>query len=389
LKKHIALLGYYHGPKLGIGVFIEHFIATLGDTNPPGMEFILFTNTNTLSNIGPIPANVRVVRPFLLSLGPLGAILWSALCFPVVCFLRRVDAALIMSNPVVLFSWVPTVSVIHDINELEMPEKYDWLRSFYRRHMMLPSAISNSTAIITVSPFTKEQICRFFPHVQPAQVYPITHPPVITPLPPTLVQEQLDRFHLAIKSYYLVIGRIDPYGKNLYPTIELFRRLEAEHAGQLLVFAGGINESTRADAERFLAYLRDDDWLTTRTRYLGFVDDGTRAALYQGATALIFYSRFEGLGLPLFEAFKLGCPVIINPECRALVDGAEGAAFLVDEPALQTKRRLLLDALYDQSARHGLMARMTTIASRNSWPRCIHAYLDVMLDRKHTISQVS
>ncbi len=389
MKQRIALLGYYHGPKLGIGVFIERFIATLGDMELPAIEVLFYTNANTLRDIGPIPPTVRVVRSRLLGLGPISAVLWSAFCFPLACLLRRIDAALIMSNPIVLLPWVPTVSTIHDLNELEMPEKYDRLRSFYRRRLMLPSAMRNSAALTTVSPFVKEQIRRFFPRVPSDRIFPITHPPEISPLPPSTVRERLHALELSPGGYYLVMGRIDPKGKNLYPTLELYRQLEVERPGRLLVLAGGINQSTRAEAEDFLQHLRDDSWLAARTRYLGFVDDSTRAALYQGATALIFYSRFEGLGLPLFEAFKLGCPVIVNPACRALVEGAKGAAFLVDESALKAKRPLALDALYDATTRRDLLARMAQVAAHNSWPRCIDAYLHVMLYRTRSPSRDS
>jgi glycosyltransferase involved in cell wall biosynthesis len=376
----IALLSYYHGPRLGVGVFIQGFVAALADLPQKDVEIFVYTNTNTLHHIGPIPTTVHVVRSRLLSLGPVSALLWSALFFPFACRIRRVQAAIILSNPLVLFSFVPILSVIHDLNEFEMRAKYGWCRSFYRRRIMLPSAIRNSRIIATVSEFGKQQIHRFFPQLPDARVFAVPYPPEIEPLAEKDLLPRLDALSLARHGYYLIIGRIDPHGKNLYNALRLFRRLESVHPGRLLILAGGINESTRSEANKFLHHVETDSWLRDRVRYLGFVDDATRAALYQGALALIFYSRFEGFGLPLFEAYKLGCPVIINPACDALVVHAGGAAFTVPESALVDDTTIGdVVKILNVDERNNRLQQMSAIASQNDWRRSIQRYIHIAL----------
>lgn len=134
--------------------------------------------------------------------------------------------------------------------------------------------------------------------------------------------------------------------KNREGVLRVFAALAGKWEGSL-VFAGApLNASLRAQATAL--------GISERIVELPKPDDATLEALYNGAFALLFPSRFEGFGWPIIEAQACGCPVVCS-DSGPLPDVA-GAAGLVcpleDEEAMARAILMLTDpaqrALYVQ-----------------------------------------
>jgi glycosyltransferase involved in cell wall biosynthesis len=86
---------------------------------------------------------------------------------------------------------------------------------------------------------------------------------------------------------------------------------------------------------------------------------------YNGATALVYPSLYEGFGMPVIEAMACGCPVITTPH-GSLAEAAGDAACFVSgtsvEEMLQALRRM-----NDSSYREGLRLRGLRHAERFRW----------------------
>lgn len=85
-------------------------------------------------------------------------------------------------------------------------------------------------------------------------------------------------------------------------------------------------------------------------RFLGRVEEGALAGLYQRALACLFPSRFEGFGLPPLEALAVGCPVVAR-RIPVLVEvlGEEGVIFFRDgteDAILAAVRTLYTDPVH-------------------------------------------
>jgi glycosyltransferase involved in cell wall biosynthesis len=87
----------------------------------------------------------------------------------------------------------------------------------------------------------------------------------------------------------------------------------------------GPDKGAAGEARRAVARLG----LNGRVEFSGHVEKPALAALYRGARALVFPSRYEGFGLPVLEAMASGTPVVATT-AGAIPEVAGDAAVLVD-----------------------------------------------------------
>jgi len=379
-KKKVAIVGYYHGPRLGIGIYISQLMSRLKFYQGGVNQVIFYTNKNTYDNLSSLDPNVKVVISSWLNAGSIPAIFFTAIIFPFICLLHNIKVAVLLSNPIVLFRFIPTVSVIHDLNEFEVKFKYGVIRTFYRKYIMLKSAVGNSNRLIAVSGYTASQLKKYFPDVDMNRIHVIEQGVELEQVSDHIVDNVLTEHALSERGYFLIVGRIDPKGKSLYEAITLYRQLAVGNGqgGQKLVLVGGINKSSQEEADKFLRFIKEDKELSENVIYLGYIGDQALAGLYSRATAVIFLSKNEGFGFPLIEAFSQGCPVIYNQSCRVLDEHAEGAGIGVGEDEISNGLNPdRLKALYDLESRGELAMKMKSIAAKYNWERCATEYFEL------------
>lgn len=161
--------------------------------------------------------------------------------------------------------------------------------------------------------------------------------------------------------YFLFVGSLEP-NKNL----ALLREIYLEVSGPLppLVVVGarwaGVAHEGPAPA----------GW-----HFPGHVARASLPALYRGARALLFPSRYEGFGLPVLEAMSVGCPVLCGPVPALQEIGADAVAQaeLTPESYGAGMRRLL----GDEDWRRGLKAAGLARAAQFSWEKCARETLAV------------
>lgn len=91
-------------------------------------------------------------------------------------------------------------------------------------------------------------------------------------------------------------------------------------------------------------------------RHLGYVGAPHLKLLYEGALALTFFSRFEGFGIPVLEAFASGTPVLCS-NTTSLPEVAGDAALTCDPEDIEAISRLLERIAADPDLRTELVAR--------------------------------
>ena len=109
-------------------------------------------------------------------------------------------------------------------------------------------------------------------------------------------------------------------------------------------------------------------------RHLGFVRRPLLQFLMGRARALVFFSLFEGFGMPLLEAFDAGTPVVCS-STTSLPEAAGDAALLCDPTDVSAMAEALLAISRDEALRARLTRAGKERVALFSWTRSADALL--------------
>jgi glycosyltransferase involved in cell wall biosynthesis len=206
----------------------------------------------------------------------------------------------------------PAVVTVHDLS-FERDPAMMGLRDRLIFRSVVPRSARRAARVLAVSELTKRDLIELYgiPE-EKIVVTPNGVDPAFTPEGPSPNGEP----------YALFVGALQPR-KDARVAIEALALL-GERAPKLVVVGkdqGGRDEAEQAAAQNGLA---------DRVEFRGHVPQEELAALYRGATCLVFPSRYEGFGLPVVEAMASGTPVVAT-RAGALPEVAGDAAILVDD----------------------------------------------------------
>ena len=251
----------------------------------------------------------------------------------------------------------PGVVTIHDLSYMLFPEThFPPLRRFLEA--TVPRSVAAASLVFADSDQTRDDLVQLL-GVRPAKVVTVLSAPDATfrPMDAVATRAARDRWGVADGPYLVSVGTIQPR-KNLPVIFEALRQLPEAvrlvHVGR----PGWL-------CDPIFAAL-DASGVKHRVQILQGVDDEDLAALYSGAVACVFPSRYEGFGLPAVEAMACGVPVIAS-HAGSLAEVVQDAGIIVDPDdsagIAAGTRRLMEDVAF----RSDLVARGFVQASRFSW----------------------
>lgn len=219
-----------------------------------------------------------------------------------------------------------------------------------------------SDALICISESTRRDLLAVYPALASRRIEVIPHGVALAA--PNSTEH---RGREAVAPYLLFVGKRSTY-KNFFGALEGFAASGLARSGMTMRCTG---HAFSADELRRI----NDLGLSRAICSVGSLDETQLASQYARAWALVYPSIFEGFGLPILEAMKLGCPVIAySGSCIPEVAG--DAALLVDTRDPGAIARALLE-LQDPTIRQNLVERGRIHAAAFSWERSAQAHGDL------------
>jgi glycosyltransferase involved in cell wall biosynthesis len=251
---------------------------------------------------------------------------------------------------------IPSVITIHDLTPLLYPSTLDWASRRYLRAMLAFQA-RRSAAVCTVSETMRAQILEAFPRLSAERV----HVAYDAPAADLLAAEPVPVEELA-RPYLLVVGTIEPRKNHVTAFRAFARYLETDRQSPaVLALAGSAGWRLRPIIDELRAL-----GLESHVRRLGRVVPGQLSWLYRHARALLFPSLYEGFGIPMIEAFALGCPVIAARIPTVIEVVGEATATLIEPLAVEAWAAAIGTALGSVADRSQLDAARSR-ASAFTW----------------------
>jgi glycosyltransferase involved in cell wall biosynthesis len=118
--------------------------------------------------------------------------------------------------------------------------------------------------------------------------------------------------------------------KNVDGVLRAWKHYASDHA-EITLRICGLSESGRASAERLVSELD----ISERVELLPWLSDDDFAAIFAGASAILFPSDFEGFGLPAIEALRLGLPLVVSSD-PGLMEVTGGHAVVTEDDSPQS-----------------------------------------------------
>lgn len=249
-------------------------------------------------------------------------------------------------------SSITKVTTIHDLVPIVLPrftpkiivethkERLKWVQK-------------ESKKIIVPSNSTKEDLIKL--GFEEEKIVVIYEAPNITKASEAQVADSKKKY--GIHEEYIIMIGTNPR-KNIERAVKAYHL--AKHGKNLKMIITGENKGLKLEDERGV-------------RFLGFVPETDLAPLLTGAKLLLFPSLYEGLGVPILEAF--GCEVpVVTSNISSMPEVSGGASILVDPYEPNSIAEGIQEALNKPKT---LIAKGLKRVADFSWQKCAEETLKV------------
>lgn len=245
--------------------------------------------------------------------------------FSVARVLRKIKPDLYLSTDgyLSLRSNIPQLAVFHDLGFEHFPNDFPRLALWHYKKFF-PRFARKATRIITVSEFTKQDLCKCYniPSEKVDVVYNGANED-FKPVSEETKKEIRDRYCGGFQ-YFMFVGSLHPR-KNLarlFTAFDIFKKNTGSDVKLLIV--GEKRWWTQPIEQAYNAMQHKEEVV-----FCGRLSAEDLHKVTASALASVYVSYFEGFGIPIVEAFRCDTPVITS-NVSSMPEVAGDAALLID-----------------------------------------------------------
>jgi len=364
----------------GSGQYLHHLLDALRRVAPEH-ELLTLRPAYNAAHTSPGSAQALLPTPIDGCGENLAKVWFEQRAFPKASHRRGADLAHVPYFGPPWRSRVPVVVTIHDLIPLLLPE-YAESRAVRLYMRMVSDCARRADMVLTDSQASARDIQRLLriPNERLRITY-LAAEDAYRPVPTVECTPILERLRLD-GPYLLYLGGFD-CRKNVIGLLHAFAQARERLPEVCLAIAGRLPERDSAFAPdpRPVAEALG---LGDRVRWLGWVEEGDKPALYSGAIAFVFPSYYEGFGLPVLDAISCGTPAIVGGG-SSLDEIAGGGGLVVSPDDFDALAEAMVALCRDGVLRQELSKAGLRHAASFSWERTaqetLNAYDAVMARR--------
>jgi glycosyltransferase involved in cell wall biosynthesis len=292
-------------------------------------------------------------------------VLFEQVAFPRVCRRWGADVAHVPYWASPLFPPVPTVVTVHDLIPLLLPAYRGGpaVRTYTR---LVATSARRAAGILTDSLASKRDIETHL-RIDGERICPLYLAAGSRFRPDPAARDVQIRDQYGVPDRYVIYLAGHDVRKNVEGILLAFATVARADDDVALVVGGRLPSAVSGRSPLYDPRpLAAELGLEHDVRFVGWVDEEHKPALYRGAACAVFPSFYEGFGLPVLEALACGTPLITS-NTSSLPELAGDAAFTVDPGDTDAIAGAILSCLVDDALAAELRRRGPAQAARFSW----------------------
>lgn len=258
---------------------------------------------------------------------------------------------------------VKHILTIHDLSFKFLPECFTIKKRMWHMCLNPSKQCKRAEVILTPSENTKRDVISSYQIadnriqvLRPGLLLGVGHK----------IEDVRKKFNLPDK-YILFLGTLEPR-KNVESIIEAYCFSELRTREYELVLAGAPGWKNK----KLLKLIGE----TSGVKYLGFVPDEDKPALYQNASLFVFPSLYEGFGIPVLEACNYGVPVITSNR-SSLPEVVGDTAYLVNPHNVDEIVEGMKLLLQNEELRTQVIKRQLERVKEFNWQKGAKDFLEI------------